>query len=214
MSEDGWGESDCRFDGELAPADVPVIVVVVGGGAGAVLVWTGTAEEAVTSSVSIGVAVAAAVEDDGAFAAGAATAPALMLRWTVSPSLIPSYSLRRRSSAIAFPLNSHLCLSASGAPAVPLSLWSWALSSEIEAVRGHEMVKERTGLSDFTFSRTTVSLDDPVAEELELDERVSGGCTTGTCVGKERVVVQGGRRVQRMGRGGQRAKVRVRVRVR
>ena len=45
-----------------------------------------------------------------------AAVPAFIDRCTVSPSLRPSYSLSSRSSAMALPLNSQRCLSASGAP--------------------------------------------------------------------------------------------------
>lgn len=73
------------------------------------------------AGVGVGVDADDGVDDDGT---GAASTAALIARWTVSPSLSPSYSFNSRSSAIALPLYSQRCRSGSGAPLALFSPWS------------------------------------------------------------------------------------------
>ena len=77
------------------------------------------ADGVVVEVVTAGVCAAVAVVAGAAWPADAlalAVAPALTIKLTVSPSLIPSYSLSNLSSAIAFPLNIQRWLAGSGAP--------------------------------------------------------------------------------------------------
>jgi hypothetical protein len=132
-----------------------------------------------------GVDVVVVVEAGPLSPAGAA----LMLRWTVSPSLMPSYSFSRRSSAIAFPLYSQRCLSGDGAPLAASWACSWALSDATSAVGEQARVKVRGGLRDLTVMWMDEDADaSPGAAALlvllllvpaSLFEMGAGGWTTG-----------------------------------
>lgn len=139
--------------------------------------------------------MAAAVVDVVAVEAGplSPAGAALMLRWTVSPSLMPSYSFSRRSSAIAFPLYSQRCLSGDGAPLAASWACSCALSDATSPVGEQARAKVKGGLRDLT----VMCIDDdadvsPGAAVLlvsillllvpaSLLEMGAGGWTTGIC---------------------------------
>lgn len=128
----------------------------------------------------------------------AAVAPAgaaLMLRWTVSPSLMPSYSFSSRSSAIALPLYNQRCLSGSGAPLTASWACSCALSDATSAVGEQASVNVKGGLRDLTVMLMVAAADESVAVSPPaaapalvllvpaslLLEMGSGGWTTGIC---------------------------------
>lgn len=122
---------------------------------------------------------------------------ALMLRWTVSPSLMPSYSLSSRSSAIAFPLYSQRCLSGSGAPLAASCACSCAFNDATSAVGEQARVNVKGGLRDLTVILMVAdedvdgtddddaavsappAVEPPVLVPASLLEMGSGGCTTG-----------------------------------
>lgn len=133
-----------------------------------------------------------------AAAAAGATTPALIDKWTVSPSLMPSYSFNIRSSAIALPLYSQRCLSGSGAPLAASCACSCAFSEATSAVSEQGRLNDKGGLSDLmvrvmvfdevedcaspaaVFAAVDVDDDDAVPVSMG-----SGGCTTGICVDGE-----------------------------
>lgn len=140
---------------------------------------------AVVEGVVVVVAAAVAV---------GATTPALIDKWTVSPSLMPSYSFNIRSSAIALPLYSQRCLSGSGAPLAASCACSCAFREATSAVSEQGRLNDKGGLSDLMVRVMVFDEVDDCASPAAVfaavdvdDDDVpvsmgSGGCTTGICV--------------------------------
>jgi len=155
------------------------LVVIVAGLAGGIADADadGVDDDVDVVVIAATVGPAGAWEVDAVDAAGVAVAfaaPALTIRLTVSPCLMPSYSLSSLSSAIAFPLNIQRWLAGSGAPWSLNCEYSWVFRSAMDAVTLQSSDSDSTGLLDLTVKLMVLLLLDEL-----LPDVVAGGSTRG-----------------------------------